>query len=418
MGVEIRRNLVLVTSFLVGVALLIGISPAPAKGAEGTQAPGLVRSVSEVARANVANWSSIYGIDVQYDVHVQHVENGQLIVDRTSTGHRWQRGLNAERLVLRNVDGRERVADRLVRDGIQRELSYPTSIDIGDEPLRPCDDRPINATISPAAPGLLNEMALPTLEAIRFIKVAPAMRVDELLTSWDAHITSVTSDGKGGDTTYHISATYPSGQVARYAGSVVNLSINAQKGFLVEKAEILEVGAAYAVDSDDVVSVRVTWEILRWAEPRPGVWFPLEVLYRIHGNSDAPESNSEFSGRWNVTQLAINEPFRDAEWLDFAFPENAIVPEYLAGGDLGRIFVWGSGNAPSMEFGSDEEYEVYRRALCNDPATRAAFVDGAEGLQEGARRATWWRPLIIANLVAVLVIAAVMGVRHRRRSQS
>lgn len=106
------------------------------------------------------------------------------------------------------------------------------------------------------------------------------------------------------------------------------------------------------------------------------------------------------------------------EWLGFEFPENAIVQEFLADGQPGRILIWGPGSMPQTEFSSEEEYEVYRRAICNDAPTRAAVAGTGEGLRSDEPSSAFVT-LLTVNVVVLFVggLAWVL-IRSRGRRRS
>ncbi|MFG0295030.1 MAG: hypothetical protein ACF8PG_03910, partial [Maioricimonas sp. JB045] len=370
---------------------------------------------AEVGAANDAAWESIAFIDMEYVVSTRLVEQGRVVVERESGLNRWVRTPTHERLLLRDLDGKGLAVDRLVGESVIRLLQYPVDMDFTADPIRPCDDRPVKATISPASPGVLDELVPQNMELLHFTRSAPRMRLSELLRTWKVGEISRTT-GPDDDKRLAMTAELrPGGGEGAY--SVVKLTVNSSKGYLVERAEMVEADAARAIDSEEGAAIKTVWEVLEWAEVEPGVWYPVRVSFSNLGRADASASTDGYFVEWRATKLTVNTPPAE-EWLGFEFPENSIVQEFLADGQPGRILVWGPGNMPQTEFSSEEEYEVYRRALCNDAPTRAAVAGPGEGLRSDEPSSAF-ATLLTINVVVLFVggLAWVL-IRSRGRRRS
>gem|GEM_PF-6812987 len=204
---------------------------------------------AEVGAANDAAWESIAFIDMEYVVSTRLVEQGRVVVERESGSNRWVRTPTHERLLLRDLDGKGLAVDRLVGEKVIRLLQYPVDMDFTADPIRPCDDRPVKATISPASPGVLDELVPQNMELLHFTRSAPRMRLSELLRTWKVGEISRTT-GPDDDKRLAMTAELrPGGGEGAY--SVVKLTVNSSKGYLVERAEMVEADAARAIDSGE-----------------------------------------------------------------------------------------------------------------------------------------------------------------------
>lgn len=368
----------------------------------------------DVAESNAASWSSIFSVDIEYQTSVRAVENGRVLFERAASGHRWIKQADRQRLLLRDLDGRGRMVDRLIRGDRQYRLEYPLSLDLSEQPLRLCDDRPVNAAILPAPPGLIDELVPQNLERLYFIHTAPPMTLRELLAGRVPQMATSDSEVQNERLTFRIDLS--DGEDAD-GGSFVVLTVDAGKGFLIQKAEIVEAAAAHSAVDGAPIPIRTVWEVHEWAQPDEGVWYPREVTFVNHGRADAPPSEDGYFIRWTLTRLSVNQPLPDKEWLGFSFPENAVVQEDAPASGAGRILVWGPANLPQAEFESEAEYEVFRRAICNDSATARKGDAAAE--PGGPREAPVvnWRAIVVVNAVLLALFALWRQLRRRQHSQ-
>jgi hypothetical protein len=364
----------------------------------------------DVAESNAAAWSAILSIDVEYETTVRVVEKGQVLSERTSSGHRWVRSPNRQRLLLLDLDGQGRVVDRLITTDREYRLEYPVTLSLTDQPLQLCDDRPVRATILTPPPGLIEDLVPQNLELLYFIKAAPRMTRRELLVGREPQRLTPPPAADNNLLTFRVDLM--TGDAASDTGSYALLTVDARKGFLIQKAEIVEAAAAHSARDGTPVPIRTTWEVHEWAHPEAGLWYPTQVTFANHGRADVPLSEDGYFIQWTITKLLINQPNPDEEWLGFAFPENAVVQEHLAGGEAGRIFVWGPANLPQAEFETEADYEVFRRAVCNDAST-ARHAGGAADTVDSEPPAASWRSAVIVNLALLLFL--VVGWRLRRR---
>lgn len=257
----------------------------------------------DVAASNAVTWSAILSLDVEYQATVRAVENGRVLFERTSTGHRWIRLPDRQRLVLRDLDGRGRLVDRLIRDGRQYRLEHPVTLDLTTQPLRLCDDRPVHATILAPPPELMDELIPQNLERLYFLQAAPRMTLAELLAGRESQWATVSSSDEGELATVRVDLR-PRDD-ATGAESFVVLTVDLGKGCLIQKAEMVEAAAAHSTVDGSPVPIRTIWEVHAWAQPDAGVWYPTEVTFGNYGRGGVTNFPVPHAGalsarcRWN-----------------------------------------------------------------------------------------------------------------------
>lgn len=239
------------------------------------------------------------------------------------------------------------------------------------------------------------------------------MRLSDLFEKWKIELRGAAAESSN---RISVRATFPDDGNPQYAGSYVDLELNVQKGFLIEKAEIVEYGIARAADGGAAPPVRTSWQVLEWHDSETGLSYPSHVRYCNHGAVTVAESDEGFSVQWTATDIALNVLPED-ESLGFAFPVNSVVQESATHGESGRIYVWGPDNAPAIEFNSSEEFEAYRRKVCDNGASRGAAPQSGGNdapLVPASRPVTLYRSVFAINVAGALAVLAFLWRRSRK----
>lgn len=389
--------LIAVRSSLLLCALVLQAIPSLSLAAEDSALP----RPEEIGEANDAAWDSLAILDVTYIVRTKSVKDGKPVLQRVSEESRWIRTPTHQRLLLRNMDGKQQIVDRLVGGNHIKTLQYPTDIDLVAAPLRPCDSRPIRARIDVWVPGSLDELCPQNMEYLYFTRSSPRVRLSQLLSEWKVDSIESAQGNPKDDRMVVVKVAYPASD-SKFAGSYATLTVNCNKMWLVEKAEIIEQNAARSTEDSSPVAVRTKWEVLEWAEIDAGVWYPSRVSFSNTGQADMTESQDGYFIEWISKTAVANSPDLIGTELGFQFPENAIVSEFDSKRDQQGIMIWGPNNTPHIEFVSEDEYEVYRRELCNVPqvpATKETQV--ADSSVQTSY--FWWIVISNAFLLAVVI---------------
>jgi hypothetical protein len=302
-------------------------------------------SLADIAKANTAAWDRIQTVDVSYEIKSVIVRQGQRTENRTA-GYRWCKNGTMERFRQPYPDGeiRDCILDGTTahRWRIHGRTTDPWA----------------TVTLSPQVPRMLvqNNESLEFLQYIRLGTRSDPLTLAEVIAKWNVSLKDK-QVSEAGDTLWMIHAACPtSGSNAAQGGSYVDLLVNANKGFLVQKATYCDTHSARN-DAGQYVPVLHEQEVTEFRDCG-GVPFPAVITHKLLGSPDREPTEDGFVATLTVTRLRVNSPLT-ADAFEVGIPEKAVVTQILPGGNSGKVFLWGADNKPSKEFNSSDEYEEY-----------------------------------------------------------
>ncbi|WP_437192643.1 hypothetical protein [Planctomicrobium sp. SH527] len=324
----------------------------------GQSRTNIAPAIEEVIRRHESTWNTLSSIDMTYDVNSKLIENGVKQWEQRSSGNIWRTQDDSFRLLLSNISGDGKVIDRFVSHGVEKRLVYPFGLDFTAVPLSECDSRPVRGFIGPAK-GTASQVPQ-NLKSIYLASADAGVTLRDIVDHWTIEVIKdeITS-GDGERLT--LRATIPESSPQRHHGTNITLTINKDKGYLIESAIAIEHGVARKANSEDYVPVNATWKVAAWTELPNETFYPSHVSFRNHGAVDSENSEDGYFIDWIATSLRLGSSDGD---LGFSFPEHTLVHETLKNGDSGRIFIWATTGEPLKTFSNESEYETYRRAEC------------------------------------------------------
>jgi tetratricopeptide (TPR) repeat protein len=139
----------------------------------------------------------------------------------------------------------------------------------------------------------------------------------------------------------------------------MDIQVNANKGFLIQKVTFYENNAAWDAHNNSV-AVLHTLEVEKFHDCGHGIFFPKQVTYHLMGATERPASEGgffDFVG-FTATRISVNSSLPDDAFA-FRFPKNLVVQQTPAGNHPERFLVWGADNKPAKEFDNAEEFNKY-----------------------------------------------------------
>lgn len=336
-------------------------------------------TLAEIAKANDAAWAAIKSVDMVYDVTSWIVNNGKKGRELRSTDLRWSKEETRERYrgcvqqaTIKDGDlvseDRSEYEDYFLDGKTVRYFrdSDPKNKDKGE--LSCQYQKGLHAEIHPETPRMLadKEKSPQLLRYLRWSIKNPhgnmtnksSLMLSEIINSdqWKVSLRGKESAGAG-DTLWLIHAEYsPKTGNDELAGSYIDIYVNANKNFLIQK--ILSYATNVATKQGQPVGIYYTEEIREFQDCGHGVWFPKQWEYFLPGDKKQIPSKDGFHAIQTATRLSVNSPL-PTDAFDFRLPKNMVVRQISAENDAERFLIWGPDNKPAKEFNTGEEFEKY-----------------------------------------------------------
>lgn len=359
---------------LPGQSIVFGQNAKPSSPPAEKSAAERVPTLAEIAKANDTAWNAIKSIDVEYTIVSQCVENGKLTRD-TQSKRRWSKSENMERVReypttvkinksrFGNVSKPE-FEDYYFDGKLMRHLrdSKPQQ---EKKDLTYSDQKGLEATIGTKT----NWPLCADVELLRYLYFDSSplkmhqLTLANIISEWTVSIQDKQTTSSG-DTLWILHAEYPQKDAKdKRAGTYIDVYVNANKGFLVQKAIFFANGSAHRPDGTPVTSC-VVKEIKEFQDCGHGVFFPKTAEFHLLGDAKNIGCKDGYFVMATATKLSVNSPLPD-NTFDFHFPENAVVHQDLPGENR-KVFVWGPDNKPKKEFSRQE----FRKVAENDELER------------------------------------------------
>jgi Flp pilus assembly protein TadD len=330
-------------------------------------------TLAEIAKANDLAWAAIKSVDMEYVLTFKCVENGKTKLETRSTAH-WSKAGNLER--LRQYPNSMEVgcpdkaqyrghseSEDIFLDGKTVRCLKDSNAKNSDKGELAClDQKGFQGEIRPETPGMLvtQEKAPELLRYLRWTirssdgntANGPPLMLSEIISSdkWNVSLKEKQTTSVG-DTLWLIHAEHP-----RLAGSYIDVHVNANKGFLIQKAIFcVNIGKS---DAGQRLFMRYSEEVEEFQDCGQGVHLPKQVKYHIVDPAQQLDSEDGCFVICAATKLTANSPL-PADTFDFRFPENVVVEQTLSEDEPVRYLVWGPDNKPAKEFNTAEEFSKY-----------------------------------------------------------
>ena len=360
-------------TLLLGLLVLSSESVLAKDAQPATQtAAGQTPTLAEIAKANDAAWEAIKSVDIEYVLTMKCVENGRTSQETQRPGH-WSKAGNLERLRMypntvefgcpKNATfGGHEESDDLLCDGktMRRWWDYDAK-NKNKGALTLQNQQHLSAYIRPGTPRTLATQRGISPELLRYLRFEyeSPLALSEIIASWKVSLKKKQTT-KAGETLWLIHAEYPPKKSDdKLAGSYMDIYVNANKGFLIQKVTFYENNAAF--DAKNVPAGEYsTVEIEEFLDSGYGVSFPKQAKYHLIGVTEHPRSEAGcfYFVSFAATKLSVNSPL-PADAFDFRFPENMIVNQTVSKNEPDRLLLWGPDNKPAKEFKNLEEFDKY-----------------------------------------------------------
>ena len=326
-----------------------------------------VPTLAEIAKANEATWESITAVDMEYTLTSRNVREAQPR-ESTSVG-RWLKASRHERLrqnseVFDHLDSAEKILpdpsyyyDDYLLDGTTvrhlREYGRKPA-DRNRLSVVDAKSRGLSGEIHPEEPRLLTRRSSPITapQVLHYFQCRhsdPPLTLSEIIASWKATLKGKTvTDAR--ETLWCLHAEYPAkGEKDERAGSYIDFYVNADKGFLVQKAILYETNAYLIGNPADGKSVGGcrSLEVKEFQPCGDGVFFPKQIECRTQIGVEQISAKDSDYRTFTAMKLAVNSPL-PGDAFDLRIPAN--VPVYEFGEHLsldeGKVHVWAPTTSP------------------------------------------------------------------------
>jgi hypothetical protein len=335
-----KVDTIIQTLFFVAIAsLVIDTRPVFAKK---------MPTLGEIAQANEAAWATVENVDMEFAVISEIVIDGEEYLT-ASLQNRWIYTPDRERLtrVYDLGDSASLMSDSLRDDTSlrERQITHDMGGDLSCGTIMP-SIHPIWQSKVNVSPYLLRypcgEIDLDTAKTLGWI-------IENWPTTLDGSHTA------NGDTIWHLHVQCPVGQP--WSGGVMQIEVNAQKDYLVQKVTIngLDIGF-----SDDEERTTVEMQIVEFVRDENNRrYFPSGFVSRQFSEPRTETSQPHTVYKEIPTRLTVNGSLPD-HCFDFKFGKFEIVTEYNALSEIAAIYLWGDDDRPMETFSSYEELDRWQ----------------------------------------------------------
>ena len=327
------------------------------KDADRTAVADRAPTLAEIAKANEATWNAIRTMDMEYTQtsrYMYNVMGNKRWIEEPVMG-RWLKAGNQERL---KRSSKHDYYDYYIDDVAERELSESHRKETDYGRLSPVDVKDVSGSIYPENSRMLARRVIfrPSPEVLRNFYLHYddlPLTLAEIIATWKVTLKGKTLSAAN-DTLWLLHASYPA-KYSQWAGSYIDFYVNANKGFLVEKAFLYESNSCN-IDGKTVSRCH-SIEVKEYRALGGGVFFPKRSEYRNQIGVERVEQISADKcdrSTWTVTKLTLNAPLA-SDAFDFRFPAGVTVYKHLRPNEY-RVYIWGPDNKPARTFASEAEY--------------------------------------------------------------
>jgi beta-lactamase regulating signal transducer with metallopeptidase domain/tetratricopeptide (TPR) repeat protein len=343
---------------------------AQAVGEHGERVPTL----AEIAKANDAAWAAIRSFDVEFTRTDQQTERtlSETRLRQTESTGRWLKDGNRERLRQNSTVTCQAEGQKAPIQGFCYDEYYLDGATVRhvQERARKGSDRGMLSIVDPkprddlvgyiykgpraAARG---DCTISEPEVLRYFRCRyddPPLTLAEIIDAWKVTLKGKTTTAAK-ETLWRLRAERPVENSPQTAGTYIDFYVNADKGFLVQKA-VAYVTGEYLIDNKSLSGCH-SREVKEFQSCAGGVFFPKRVEYRKQIGVEQISADPSDCLTFVATKLSVNVPLA-GDAFDFRFPAGLAVGERDKnnGSDGEKVYIWGPDNKPARTFASETEY--------------------------------------------------------------
>jgi beta-lactamase regulating signal transducer with metallopeptidase domain/tetratricopeptide (TPR) repeat protein len=332
-------------------------------------------TLAEIAKANDAAWAAIRSMDVTFTRTNRETERilSETRLRQTESTGRWLKDGNRERLrqnstVTCQAKGQKAPIqgfcyDEYYLDGAtvrhvqerDRKGSDRGSLSIVDP--KPRDDLVGYIYKGPRA-AARGDCTISEPEVLRHFRCRyddPPLTLAEIIAAWKVTLQGKTTTAAK-ETLWRLHAERPVGNSPQTAGTYIDFYVNADKGFLVQKA-VLYTTHSHLIDGKSLGNCR-SLEVKEFQSCGDGVFFPKQTGCRVQIGVERISADTTDCLTFVATKLSVNSPLA-GDAFDFRFPVGMTVGERDKNNRMGegeKVYIWGADNKPAQTFASEREY--------------------------------------------------------------
>ena len=306
-----------------------------------------MQTLSEIAQANEAAWAAVESVDMEFAVMNETVIDGEEFLS-ASLQNRWIYTPDRERLtrVYDLGDAASMLSDSLLDDTAlrERQITHDEDGDLTCGTILPVIN-PIWQSKVNLSPYLLRypcgEIDLDTAKTLGWI-----------IENWPTTLHGPHLSGE--DTIWHLHVQCPIEQP--WLGGVMQIEINAQKDYLVQKVTINGLDMGFSDEERTTIEMQIVEFVCTEGGDR---YFPSGFVARQFSEPRTEISKPHTVYKEIPTRLAVNRPLPD-HCFDFKFEKFEIVTEYNTLSEITAIYLWGDDDRPMETFASYEELDRWQ----------------------------------------------------------
>jgi len=328
-------------------------------------------TLAEIADANTKSWNAVLSVEMDYAViDESHLDGTEFLTK--SLHNRWIATPQKERLIRvydlgdakdsqnQSAGTNMLLSDSLLdSDSLREHQAAPSE---NGEPL-------FCGTISPAIHPLWNSRVNLSPYLLRYPCGEMDMDTNKtlawILSHWNATLEKSCDDKNG--TLWQIRVQCP--DELPWHGGTMKISVNADKGFLVQKVVLngLELNSGIVEDDESEIEnqksaprTTVEMEIVEFVPTEDGgSFFPSGFVCRQFSEPLTPQSTPHTVYKEIPTRLNVNGKLPD-NCFDFQFAKGEIVTQYDSASEITAVFLWGENGKPEHTFASYEELDRWQ----------------------------------------------------------
>lgn len=329
-----------------------------------------IPTLAEIAKANDAAWAAIRLFDVEY-TKTEQIVSEKRPRQSEATG-RWLKNGDRERLrqnlmLTCQLEGGQTASgfkyDDCYLDGATVRHLQERGRKIRDrDTLSVIDPKPRDDLVGYIYKGpraaARGDCMITEPDVLRYFRCRyddPPLTLAEIIAAWKVTLQGKTTTAAK-ETLWRLHAERPAGNFRDAVGTYIDFYVNADKGFMVQKA-VAYVTNEYLIDKKSLSGCH-SIEVREFQPCGNGVFFPKRVEYRRQIGVHEISSKHTDWVTFLAEKLSVNAPLA-GDAFDFRFPAGITVGERDKNNRMGegeKVYIWGADNKPAKEFATEREY--------------------------------------------------------------
>jgi len=307
-----------------------------------------IPALCEIAQANESAWAAVESVDMEFAIINETVIDGEEFLT-ASLQNRWIYTSDRERLtrIYDLGDSATMMSDSLLDDTAlrERQVTHDEDGDLTCGTILP--------TINPVWQSKVNLSPYLLRYPCGEIDLDTAKTLKWIIENWPTTLHGPhLSDA---DTIWHLHVQCPVEQP--WTGGVMQIEVNAQKDYLVQKVTINGLDLEFSDDEERTILEMQIDEFVRTEDGKH--YFPSGFVARQFSEPRTETSKPHTIYKEIPTRLAVNSQLPD-HCFDFKFEKFEIVTEYNTLSEITAIYLWGDDDHPMETFASYEELDRWQ----------------------------------------------------------